>query len=706
MSASASTLRPANRPPKKSPPDPLPGSKYSKWRALTLGLVYPLMALHVWHWRHAGKTLAPLELHEVMFTAELGIITAGFLLMLLVTLATLVFGRFFCSWGCHIMVLQDGASWLLRKLGIKPKPVRSRLLLWVPPLVLLYMFGWPQISRMWAARSFPTLRTQTDLEGISSFVTTNFWRNLPDPWITALTFFVCGFLIVYVLGSRAFCTYGCPYGALFLTVDRFAPGRIRVESDKCAQCGTCTAVCTSGVRVHEEVDRHGMVVNPRCLKDLDCVSACPEKALHYRWGAPSLGRLWSRRAILIAALVAAAAILVAVRFPGAQSWWAGRFDLVPFVLATAVLGLVAYGRTGMPARHYHFTMGEELLMAAMFVATLFVYRQLYDAIPFLLTIGLGAVVAYTTVVLLRLVSRPDVRALEHALKVGGKLRPAGWVYATAMIVFLAFSVHSALVQYHTQIGYNAFAAWRATGAPAAAPAGEASAKVDAREGAPALRDRALAHLLWSDRFGLFRSERLRESLAALFLGREDYARAESYLREVVARNPSNPEANLELGRSLIHQDRLAEANEALEQVLRVQTSTAFRRKDLEGLHGKAQYFLASIAATRGDLPAAERSLRESVRLAPDLARAHYDLGTLLLADGRVDEAADRFADALRAEPSMAEAHYNLAIARFHQGRAGEAIAEAETALALAPRDAQTRALLDELKRTAPAAIAP
>jgi len=47
-------------------------SRYSKWRAATLASVYLLMVVHVIHWKVSGKTLAPLEVHEVMYTLELG----------------------------------------------------------------------------------------------------------------------------------------------------------------------------------------------------------------------------------------------------------------------------------------------------------------------------------------------------------------------------------------------------------------------------------------------------------------------------------------------------------------------------------------------------------------------------------------------------------------------------------------------------------
>ena len=232
---------------------PQPRRNFARWRAFSLSLVYVVFAAHIIHWKITGTTLAPLELNEVMYTLELGIITAGFLFMCFLVLGTLIFGRFFCSWACHIMVLQDLCAWLLRKVRIRAKPIRSRTLLWVPPLTAFYMFIWPQILRTWHSKAFPEFHLRTDAEGWASFATDNFWRNLPTAWIIVLTFLVCGFAIVYLLGSRTFCTYVCPYGAIFALADRFAPGRIRVNREKCQQCGTCTAACTCGVRVHEEV---------------------------------------------------------------------------------------------------------------------------------------------------------------------------------------------------------------------------------------------------------------------------------------------------------------------------------------------------------------------------------------------------------------------------------------------------------------------
>ncbi len=60
---------------------PLHHRGFAKWRAATLVLVYLLFVVHVVHWQLSETTLAPLELNELLYTLEAGIVTAGFLLM-------------------------------------------------------------------------------------------------------------------------------------------------------------------------------------------------------------------------------------------------------------------------------------------------------------------------------------------------------------------------------------------------------------------------------------------------------------------------------------------------------------------------------------------------------------------------------------------------------------------------------------------------
>jgi NAD-dependent dihydropyrimidine dehydrogenase PreA subunit len=362
-------------------------SKRSRWRAAALIAVHVAVLVHVAHWKIAGSTVTPVEPSEAMKTLELGYINAGFLLFCALLLLTLVLGRFFCGWACHVVAYQDLCAAVLARLALKPRPVRSRLLVWVPFGAAFYMFAWPTIERWIAGGATPAWSWH--------LTTTSFWETFPGPGIAALTILIDGFLIVYWLGAKGFCTYGCPYGAMFGLAERVAPLRIRV-TDACEGCGHCTAVCTSNVRVHEEVARFRMVVDPGCMKCMDCVSVCPNDALYYGFGPPALGK----------------------RRPA-------RFD---------------------------FGIGEEIGMALVFFGALFSFRSLYGLVPFLLALGLSVLVAVFAITAWRLVRRPDVSFQTRDLKRAGRLTPLGRAAAAGLLAVFGLTAHSAFVQYHTRTG--------------------------------------------------------------------------------------------------------------------------------------------------------------------------------------------------------------------------------------------------------------
>src|SRR6185295_3475394 len=277
--------RPVNRPVLGNPPvarGVVRPSKVSPWRAAALIALNALMIAHFIQWRMTGRTISPIEPSESMYTLQNGFINAGFIFFTLAILATLIFGRFVCGWGCHILALQDFCAWLLKKMGLTPKPFRSRLLVYVPLIAALYMFVWPTAYRFFVkSASEPLIPAFTN-----HLVTTNFWETFPS-WPVAIPFLlICGFLTVYFLGQKGFCTYACPYGGFFGLADKLAPGKIRV-TDACNQCGHCTVTCTSNVLVHAEVRDYKMVVDPGCMKCMDCISVCPNEALYFGFGKPS-----------------------------------------------------------------------------------------------------------------------------------------------------------------------------------------------------------------------------------------------------------------------------------------------------------------------------------------------------------------------------------------------------------------------------------
>jgi len=394
-------------------------SPKSRRRAVALIAVHLLIVAHVAHWKVTGATLTPLEPSEAMQTLELGWVNAGFVVFGLLLVATLVFGRFFCGWACHVVAYQDLCAWLLERAGLRPRPLRVRLLRLVPIGAALYMFVWPSVARAWSGAPDP--------EFVTRFTTSSFWRTFPGPWMAALTIAVDGALVVWWMGAKGFCTYGCPYGALFGIADRLSPGRILV-SDACEGCGHCTAVCTSNVRVHEEVATFGQVVDPGCMKCLDCVNSCPKQALRFGFAAPTL-----------------------------------------FARLRAKLGAGAL-RPPSTARP-DLSWGEELLAALAFAGGLFAFRDLYAAVPFLLALGLATLSAVAAVVVVRALRRSDFRWQWSEWRAGGRFTRAGVLGLALALAFLVFTAHAGAVQYHARRGESALDRWLHDRSDAAAARG-------------------------------------------------------------------------------------------------------------------------------------------------------------------------------------------------------------------------------------------
>ncbi|TMP90862.1 MAG: 4Fe-4S binding protein [Verrucomicrobia bacterium] len=373
-------------------------SKTGRWRAAALILLNLLMIAHIIQWRIMGKTISPIEPSETMHTLQRGAINAGFIFFALAILATLIFGRFVCGWGCHILALQDFCGWMLKKIGLTPKPFRSRLLVYVPLIGALYMFVWPTAYRLFTSQPGPLIPKFTN-----HLVTSNFWETFPSVSVAIPFLFVCGFMTVYFLGQKGFCTYACPYGGFFGLADKLSPGKIRV-TDACNQCGHCTATCTSNVLVHAEVKQYGMVVDPGCMKCMDCVSVCPNDALYFGFGKPTL--------------------------------------LVP--------------KSNAIKKNYSITWPEEIVGALVFLGSFLAVRGVYALVPFLMALGCATITTYLTLRTWRLLKAKELSFYRFNLKSSGRIRKAGWGFVAFAVVWIALTAHSGWVRYHEYLGGRAF----------------------------------------------------------------------------------------------------------------------------------------------------------------------------------------------------------------------------------------------------------
>ena len=370
-----------------------------KRRWAVLWFVQILIVVHVLIWYlskkygwFGGATLTPIEPSEGMELVKNGVINAGAIFFILSLLSTILLGRWFCGWGCHVILLQDGCYWLLRKIGIRPKPLRSRLLAWFPLALGIYMFIWPLIYRILIA---PYIQPNLKWPELSvHLTTTEFWDTFPPIHIAIPFLFICGFVTVYVLGAKGFCTYGCPYGGFFKPLDKFSPMRIRVN-DNCGQCGKCTAACTSNVRVHEEISIHKMVIDTGCMKIMDCIDACPNEALSVGFGKTAVGK--SKTKI-----------------------------------------------------KYDFSGNEEIIFATLFLIAFIGYRGIYASTPMLMAVGMALVTIWFFWKTLLILKKNNVNMNKFQLKFHGRIKKSGAIFLFfSMIVTLFFIQSVTVTTFHT-----------------------------------------------------------------------------------------------------------------------------------------------------------------------------------------------------------------------------------------------------------------
>jgi polyferredoxin/tetratricopeptide (TPR) repeat protein len=567
--------------------------------------VHTLIALHITHYLIAGRTLSPVEPSESMYTLELGYVNCGFIFFAVALAGTMIFGRFFCGWGCHIVALQDACGWIMKKLGVRPKPFRSRLLAFAPLALAFYMFGLPTLMRLVSRGedgAFP---------GFSNhLMTSNLWATFPGPVFGILTFATCGFAAVYFLGAKGFCTYGCPYGALFGGLDYAAPGRI-VVNDDCEQCGHCTATCTSNVRVHEEVRLYGMVVDPGCMKCMDCVSVCPKGALRYSFAAPSF------------------------------------FKKAP---ATP------------RKRLFDLRLREELLVGAVAVIGTLTFRDLYNGPPLLMSVGLGGITAFLSLKLWQLVRQPGVRVQNLELKTAGRIRRPGWVFASLSVLWLLFTSESAFAQWHRVWGRHYLNQTEISRADGLSGAYRAKTYTDRHERAAA---EAFRHFSLADRWGLAGVVEVKLGLAWCYVLRGDFGEATHLAQAASAIAPDQSE----LKQNVVDIERAAKPSAADRFALAELFASSGRLEDAAREFeaclvtapdsAPARFDLGTVLRRLGRNDAAIEQLEIAQRLSPEDVDVEVELGLAYLAAGDRVRALTAFNRAMVLDPDNPEAKLHL-----------------------------------------------
>jgi tetratricopeptide (TPR) repeat protein/NAD-dependent dihydropyrimidine dehydrogenase PreA subunit len=622
-------------PPLSYDPDPVTRgqvrrSRMGKRRAWVLVAIHVLVFIRILTWKLGdGEVVGPVEPSEAMYALADGVFNAGAVMLMVSMLSVLILGRFFCGWACHLVALQDGAAWLLHKMGIRPRPLRSRWLVFIPLGAGLFMFGMPLLNRL----------SGFDRSGETrGFFTDDLWETFPGFWVGLLTFLVCGFGMVYLLGAKGFCTYACPYGGLFGVADRFSPLRIRVN-DACKACGHCTAVCTSNVEVAFEVHRYGAVVDPGCMKCLDCVSSCPEGALSLGFGKP--------------------AVLTGTRRSGGKDRRRfPSFGAEFFVFAVFALSLLLF--VGLPRR-----LGDWDLSWA---------SNLHGVMPLLFGLGISATNGFLALGVYQALRGRESFFQRWTLRREGKLTSSGRIFLTLAAIYGLFMVALGSFQYSMWKGdyhYGRLDVAQLAGRPEGSTilpeaAADLAAATAAFERAESLR--------------IFPDLRPAARLGGLAAAERDFDRAEDWMQQALSIDPDYAPSWAELAEVRRMRGDAAGERRALEKALEL----APRDVDLlwasSRLEQRAQDPEAFLAANRRLLAALPED--DTSRRALILA----EIGTVEIRRGQREAGLKALREAVREAPESFIAQANLASALAEVSETEEALKAYRAGVALRPFD--------------------
>jgi polyferredoxin/tetratricopeptide (TPR) repeat protein len=610
-------------------------SRVARWRILSLVLVNVLIVAHIVQWRLTGRTVGPVILSDAAYTLELGEINPGFVLFAVVLLVTLVAGRFLCGWACHMGALQEFCAWVLKRLGFRPRPFRARLLGYVPLGLAVYMFVWPSFRRevlapalaQWWPEGLAYIGVTAAFPGFTpNLVTHDMWERLPSVAVTIPFLLICGAATVYFLGSRGLCRYGCPYGGVLRIVERFSPGRVVVDMAGCDQCGHCTAACSAGVRVHEEVRAYGRVVSADCIRSLDCISVCPQRALSFRATRPGILR--------------------------------GQPE----------------GRR--PMQIYDLTWLEELAVLALFLGAFSVLRGIYGVVPMLMAVAMAICIVPLVLAMGRMVSRHHVRFASAQAKRDGRITRAGWAVAGVGVVVVALLAHSAWVR---ALQWRGDLFDRRVLVPAElvfAGRFDQVPEQAAADAARALELYARAGSWQRGGIGLTDTPRIDERMAWLHMVLRELEAAEAALRRVERREGLGDGLTADLARLMLaagREDRaVAHLTESLER------SPGLR---------ESRDMLAGLLRKRGRNIAAEDLYRRALMHNPRDAAARAVLAYGRLQAGQIEAGVREFRQAAGDAPRDAGILSGLALAEYYTGDVDAALLALERAARVNPQGA-------------------
>jgi len=201
-----------------------------------------------------------------------GIISGSLLLFAFMFVTSIFFGRAWCAWVCPMAGLSEIS------LGVNNKNVNVRKL-----KIIRY-----SIFTVWAGFLVTMFVVAGGIKGVDPLHLTEKVISVDSPMKYIVYYGVLAIFIVltFTIGKRGACHSIC-WMSPFL-VAGFSLGhllkipqmRIKADSAKCVNCGTCDKKCPMSIQVSLSV-KEGCIKTSDCILCGECADNCKKNVLHY-----------------------------------------------------------------------------------------------------------------------------------------------------------------------------------------------------------------------------------------------------------------------------------------------------------------------------------------------------------------------------------------------------------------------------------------
>lgn len=228
------------------------------------------------------------------------VLALNLVIVAILVLMTLLFGRIYCSVICPLGVMQDIISWIHGKTKKKNRfrfsysPAKNWLRY---PVLILFIIGlvcgahaiaaiiapYSAYGRIAANLFAPVYQWGNNLLAYVADRADSYAFYSVDVWIKSVSTFVISALTFVVIGilswkhGRTWCNTICPVGTILGFLSRFSIFAPVIDTDKCRNCGLCGKQCkASCINMKEH-----KIDYSRCVACMDCIDTCKDGAISY-----------------------------------------------------------------------------------------------------------------------------------------------------------------------------------------------------------------------------------------------------------------------------------------------------------------------------------------------------------------------------------------------------------------------------------------